>query len=269
VPVSITTASAIAAPTRALSDAEATVLLARTDREFLPLLNKSNVLRVNDVPYLKLGVIGMGGSCKVYSALTKERSVVAIKKVSTSGMDRKVLALYANEIDLLKRLRGNSEIIQMHDSQVDRTRKAIFVVMELGEADLNYVLQRQARSSAASREEAQPSLSMHFIRLTWHQMLSAVRCIHDARIVHGDLKPANFLFVRGVLKLIDFGIAKAIQNDDSTGIFRENFVGTVNYMSPEAIEGREGVQGEPPVIKVGRVRTLFKASSFRTLYDLP
>jgi serine/threonine protein kinase len=65
-------------------------------------------------------------------------------------------------------------------------------------------------------------------------MLRAVHAIHEERIVHSDLKPANFLFVRGALKLIDFGIAKAIQND-TTNIHREHQVGTVNYMSPEAL----------------------------------
>lgn len=51
-------------------------------------------------------------------------------------------------------------------------------------------------------------------------MLQAVNTIHEERIVHSDLKPANFLLVRGSLKLIDFGIAKAIMND-TTNIHRE------------------------------------------------
>ena len=76
---------------------------------------------------------------------------------------------------------------------------------------------------------------MDFIRLTWRQMLSAVDCIHNHRIIHGDLKPANFLFVKGALKLIDFGIAKAIQGDDTNNIYRESQIGTLNYMSPESI----------------------------------
>ena len=66
------------------------------------------------------------------------------------------------------------------------------------------------------------------------QMLEAVDTIHEERIVHTDLKPANFLFVNGILKLIDFGIAKAI-SDDTTNIHRENQVGTLNYISPEAL----------------------------------
>lgn len=40
------------------------------------------------------------------------------------------------------------------------------------------------------------------------------------KVVHGDLKPANFVFVKGSLKLIDFGIAKAISND-TTNISRD------------------------------------------------
>jgi serine/threonine protein kinase len=66
------------------------------------------------------------------------------------------------------------------------------------------------------------------------------------------LKPANFLFVRGALKLIDFGIAKAIQSDDTTNIYRESHIGTLNYMSPEAILDTEtGTNG--PRMRIGRV----------------
>jgi serine/threonine-protein kinase TTK/MPS1 len=66
-------------------------------------------------------------------------------------------------------------------------------------------------------------------------MLMAVNTVHEAKIVHCDLKPANFLLVQGTLKLIDFGISKAIMND-TTNIVRDNQVGTVNYMSPEALQ---------------------------------
>ena len=54
-------------------------------------------------------------------------------------------------------------------------------------------------------------------------MLEAVNTIHEERVVHSDLKPANFLLVRGSLKLIDFGIAKAISSD-TTNIQRDSQV---------------------------------------------
>jgi len=55
------------------------------------------------------------------------------------------------------------------------------------------------------------------------QMLQAVHVIHEEKIVHSDLKPANFVLVRGQLKLIDFGIANAIAND-TTNIQRDHQV---------------------------------------------
>lgn len=111
--------------------------------------------------------------------------------------------------------------------------------MEAGEVDLSKVLsqmQRKAATTAHSalgaRVEANSSsngaLTMNpfFARLVWQEMLEAVDHIHSHRIVHGDLKPANFVFVRGHLKLIDFGIAKAF-NNDTTNIYRESQIGTV------------------------------------------
>jgi serine/threonine-protein kinase TTK/MPS1 len=51
-------------------------------------------------------------------------------------------------------------------------------------------------------------------------MLEAVNIIHDAGIVHTDLKPANFVLVKGALKLIDFGIGQVIP-DETANIQRE------------------------------------------------
>jgi serine/threonine protein kinase len=138
----------------------------------------------------------------------------------------------------------------MVDSEVDLQRMSIFMVMEAGEADLNHVLQKQATISDTSGERR---LNMNFIRLTWYQMLVAVNAIHEEKIIHGDLKPANFLFVRGGLKLIDFGIAKAIQSDDTTNIYRESQIGTLNYMSPESILD-SGTCKHGQRMKCGRVR---------------
>ena len=97
-------------------------------------------------------------------------------------------------------------------------------------------------------------------------MLQAVHVIHEEKIVHSDLKPANFVVVRGQLKLIDFGIANAIAND-TTNIHRESHVGTVNYMSPEAIELQEGVRR----FKVGRASDIWSLGCilYQMIYGAP
>lgn len=179
--------------------------------DFRKIASYENVISVNSTPYIKLRVIGSGGSCKVYSALSKDREIVAIKKVKIAGMARKAIEGYANEIALLRRLRGNQAIIQLYDSEVDIKRMAIFLVMEPGEVDLNYVVsgsmqifnsktitfsssyhqcneQLQKQGTKKIKGEQGSFVNMNFVRLTWQQMLSAVHCIHEERIIHGDLK---------------------------------------------------------------------------------
>lgn len=213
------------------------------DQDFLDLVRPDNIIRVNNVPYMKLDVIGKGGSCKVYRVMTTNGSIRALKKVKLNGVDADAIEGYTNEIALLKRLSNNPAIIHLYDSEVV-PRKVIHFIMEVGEVDLNHVLQK--------KQSQDGGLNINFVRLTWMQMLKAVHSIHEERIIHGnnpmlrlprisscirsgDLKPANFLFVRGSLKLIDFGIAKSIESDDTINVYRVNTVGTFNYMSPEAL----------------------------------
>ena len=82
-------------------------------------------------------------------------------------------------------------------------------------------------------------------------MLTAVHAAHEEKIVHSDLKPANFCLVEGSLKLIDFGIAKAIAND-TTNIHRDTQIGTLNYMSPEALNDTNAGTGNQKLMKLGR-----------------
>jgi hypothetical protein len=98
--------------------------------DFINLSREENIIYVNQKPYAKLGVIGKGGSCKVYRALSsKDCQVVAIKKVKLEGKDKgsileaRTIDMYKNEIALLRKLSGNPSIIQMFDSEVDFQRK--------------------------------------------------------------------------------------------------------------------------------------------------
>ncbi|KAJ8903478.1 hypothetical protein NDN08_004585 [Rhodosorus marinus] len=202
-----------------------------------------SVVQVNDKQFLRLEMVGRGGSSKVYKVMGPDRKIYALKKVRIGKKDQSTISSYANEIKLLMRLRGKPHIVQLFDAEVREEAGLIYVVMEFGDIDLARLL---------SRGRGKP-VNSNFLRLYWQQMLEAVHTIHEERIVHGDLKPANFLLVEGALKLIDFGIAKAIQNDDTTNIVRDSQVGTPNYMSPEALLcAPDGSSTEVPTGPSGR-----------------
>jgi serine/threonine protein kinase len=209
------------------------------------------IVSVGGHKYLKLDCIGKGGSSRVYRVLGEDMQTYAMKRVRLNRMDASSISSYSNEIALLKKLSGHRHIIRLVAAEVSYESKCIHMVMEYGQCDLNKMLSDE-------REKGGGAIDPNVLRLVWQQMLVAVQTIHEARIVHGDLKPANFVFVEGVLKLIDFGIAKAISND-TTNIVRDGQVGTVNYMSPEAIQDGSGGYGNKgaPVLKLGRASDIW------------
>lgn len=71
------------------------------------------------------------------------------------------------------------------------------------------------------------------------QLTEALAAVHKEKLVHRDLKPGNVMLQDdGTLKLLDFGIARA--KDDEAGITQHGMlVGTVLYMSPEQVRGED------------------------------
>eukprot|EP00850_Spirogloea_muscicola_P007128 SM000035S13108 [mRNA] locus=s35:454546:458080:- [translate_table: standard] len=226
------------------------------------LREDDNTLVVNGTAYQKLSVIGKGGSSKVYKVVAPSRDVYALKRIRLAGRDADSARGFREEATLLHRLRGKRNIVQLIDSEVAEREGLILLVLEFGEIDLARLLtkmQRACDDGVGTPSSCFPRISDNFVRLYWQNMLEAVHTIHEERIVHSDLKPANFLLVEGELKLIDFGIARALQSD-TTNIVRETQVGTLNYMSPEAIVGNgRSAGGDAPTggIRVGRATDIW------------
>lgn len=184
-------------------------------------------IQVNGHQYQRLELIGKGGSSRVYRVLRcKDNKQFALKKVELQSLDEESMRGYTEEIKMLKRLSGNKSIVSLIDDELrGKGSGTLYLVMELGEIDFARLLvERQGTP-----------IYLPWITMYFKQMLESVNIIHEERIVHSDLKPANFVLMKGMLKLIDFGIAKAIAND-TTNIHRESQVGTINYMSPEAVD---------------------------------
>ncbi|RLV91556.1 Serine/threonine-protein kinase MPS1 [Spathaspora sp. JA1] len=180
---------------------------------------------INDQHYEKLELLGRGGSSKVYRVKSlSNNQIYAMKKVSTGHSDETFLAGFKGEIDLLLKLRHSDRVVKLIDHAI--TEGSIYLVMERGEIDFAQVLNNKLRSKNP--------FDLDFIRFHSLEMLQCIAAVHDSDIVHSDLKPANFLFVKGVLKIIDFGIANAVP-EHTINIYRESQIGTPNYMAPEAL----------------------------------
>lgn len=162
----------------------------------------------------------------------EQQAFFALKQVDLkqieSEQDKLDLIAEANLLRTLSDLEGSEMYLLRyfgHHVTMDKsgTPDKLRILIELGEGDFGSVLAQQA----PLRREA----IAHYFR----EMLEAVHFIHEANLVHADLKPANFLMVDNRIKLIDFGISKKIPKG-TVHISRDNIIGTPNYMAPEAIK---------------------------------
>ena len=185
------------------------------------LSDPARFVEVNGRQYIRLNVLGKGGSSCVYRIIgVDDGQIYAYKRVEVRDSEdtEAVFDSYANEIALLKRLSAThntptdtapvgapaqSRIIELIDSEVRRDRNYISMILEAGDIDLAKVLtQKNSRSVSNSgvvsgitgteaEKTPQALLDPFFARMVWREMLEAVDHIHQHRIVHGM---SNFLF---------------------------------------------------------------------------
>ncbi len=182
--------------------------------------------------YQLLEEVGSGGMAVVYKGrdTTLDREV-AIKVMHPHLASREESRRrFSREARAVARLKHPS-IVEIYDFSGDDARES-FIVTE-------FVAGRTLRVFGDEVGFALPEIAV----LLAAQLAAALAHAHEAGIVHRDLKPENVM-VRsdGVLKLMDFGIARMMEGDERmtmTGAL----VGSPLHMAPEIIEGREA--GEP------------------------
>lgn len=188
----------------------------------------------------------MAENCKIF----------ALKRVNLEHVDPTNLAGYKGEIDLLKKLEKVERVVRLLDYEINEEKETLSVLMEMGESDLHTVIRLKVNAEDSVFDPA-------FARFYWKEMLECVQAVHEYDIVHADLKPANFLLVKGKLKLIDFGIADTIE-DHTVNVHREHQVGTPNYMAPEAIVDYNATIGLPSsagkMMKIGKPSDVWSLS---------
>jgi eukaryotic-like serine/threonine-protein kinase len=166
-------------------------------------------------PYEVLTSLGAGGMGEVYRARdTRLDRDVAIKVSSERFSDR-----FDAEAHAIAAL-NHSNICHLYDVGPN------YLVMEYLEgAPLKGPLPLQKAMEYAA------------------QILDALDAAHTKGIVHRDLKPANILVTKKGIKLLDFGLAKQsgtpMDTEATQSITQQGqIVGTLNYMSPEQLQGR-------------------------------
>ncbi|XP_023022350.2 dual specificity protein kinase monopolar spindle 1 [Leptinotarsa decemlineata] len=208
-----------------------------------------NKIVVNQVEYLILSLLGKGGSSEVFQCYNLvSKKLVAIKCVSLQNSSS--ASGYINEVNLLKQLQNCDKIIKMFDHEILRSENKLYMVLEKGGDDLSTILKKLASQSA--------HIPIYMLLFYWMDMLHAVRQIHLHGVIHSDLKPSNFIKADGGLKLIDFGIASSVQNDE-TSVIKTNPEGSCNYISPEALNSDTSTNSSSPSFGKAKYKLHYKS----------
>ncbi|MCW2902167.1 MAG: serine/threonine protein kinase [Streptosporangiaceae bacterium] len=173
--------------------------------------------------YRLLGRIGRGGMGTVYLAESEVGQRAAIKVINPDlADDPSFRDRFRREVESARRVRRFCTAPVL-DAQLDGA--PLFIVTE-------YVngpnLDEFVRGSGPMRGSTLDHLAVG--------VATALTAIHGAGVVHRDLKPANVLLSSLGPRVIDFGIARAL--DSAADATRTgHFIGTPAYMAPEIIEG--------------------------------
>ena len=213
--------------------------------------------------YRVLGLLGQGGIGRVHAAeqvgLDRRVAVKTIRRDKRN--DRVTAARFAREARAAGRI-SSPNVVTLYDFGCDGGE--YYLAMELLEGE-----------SLAARLRSGEPMELSKVLFVAASIARGLRAAHEAGVLHRDLKPANiFLCEDGVVKVLDFGIAKLMDDEDEweplTAVNR--ILGTPVYMSPEAATRRplgpttdlyalglivyEMIVGEPPFKTGEAMRTL-------------
>jgi len=187
-------------------------------------------------PYEIISPIGAGGMGEVYRARdTRLERTVALKVLpALLSLDPRPKQRFEQEARAISSL-NHPHICTLHD--VGTQDGVSFLVMEYLDGEtLSHRLQKG-------------SLPVEQALKIGTEIAQALQIAHSNGIIHRDLKPSNIMLTKAGAKLMDFGLAKPAQVEVASSATmptvskaltaEDTIVGTLQYMSPEQLEGKE------------------------------
>lgn len=180
-------------------------------------------------------LIGRGGMAEVHVALdTRLGRTVAVKIMRADlANDDIFLARFRREAHAVAQM-NNPNIVNIYDSgeelvssESGDTERLPYIVME-------YVKGQTLRDII----KVNGALSQRDCEQVLLGVLNALDYSHRMGIIHRDIKPGNIMISeQGVVKVMDFGIARALDDSAATMTQSQGVVGTAQYLSPEQARG--------------------------------
>jgi serine/threonine-protein kinase len=179
-------------------------------------------------------LIGRGGMAEVHSGIdTRLGRTVAIKLLKADlAADSSFEIRFRQEAQASARM-AHPTIVRVYDAGDEVTldeygveRHLPYIIMELVTGD---VLRDILRQRKLTQQEA-------IFYATG--ILTALEFSHAAGVIHRDIKPANVMITHSnAVKVMDFGIARAVSDSSATLAHTNGIVGTAQYFSPEQAKG--------------------------------
>ncbi|MBZ6173363.1 serine/threonine protein kinase [Streptomyces olivaceus] len=191
--------------------------------------------------YRLLKRLGAGGMGDVYLARSDRGRTVAIKLVREElAAQEEFRARFRHEVEAARRVGGHWTA-----PVLDADTEAAVPWVAIG-----YVAGPSLRQVAGCEYGPLPERS---VRTLAAGLAYALRDIHDAGLVHRDLKPANVLITIDGPRIIDFGIARALETVADGGLTRTGvLLGSPGFMAPEQVRS-ERITSACDIFSLGSV----------------
>ncbi|WP_314688069.1 Stk1 family PASTA domain-containing Ser/Thr kinase [uncultured Bifidobacterium sp.] len=180
-------------------------------------------------------LIGRGGMAEVRQATdTRLGRTVAVKIMrSDLANDEIFLSRFRREAHSVAQM-NNPNIVNIYDSGEEN------VVDENGHGErLPYLVMEYVKGQTLRDIiHANGALSQRDAAQVMIGVLNALEYSHRMGIIHRDIKPGNIMISdQGIVKVMDFGIARALDDSAATMTQSQGVVGTAQYLSPEQARG--------------------------------